>query len=143
MILASYYIVDQWNFEDRRWANVYFIISGMALIINTAKFLTRKKLILTNSELIFEKSILGYKWNEKFRIKLIKEPKSLKRVSSGISTSNGHFRILGVEVGRNEETMYYHPEILSFEYQGKTFEFGHWIKAFGAPDFVQEIKRRQ
>lgn len=108
-----------------------FVISGLLISLGFLSKNDNTRVRVMGGSLTIEKRLFGRTRIEKYEIKMLEKIEYKRMVKSDFYTSHGNVKIMGVDATPESlKKYYYHKEIVSFEFQGRTVELGKWKKGF-------------
>lgn len=120
-----------------------YIASGVMVL---AGFVLSKNIIrirVSDDELIIEKYLFGKLTTKFYKLQHIEDLKYQQHVKSSVYFSNGSVKVMGMDLTpESMKKYYYHKEIISFMYEGRSIELGKWKKAYDGQQLYSLLNKK-
>ncbi|HBG71697.1 MAG TPA: hypothetical protein DDX57_13020 [Bacteroidales bacterium] len=118
------------------------VVSGSLIIIGIILSQRKQSICLTSSELKIVTTILNNQKEKSYLLNKIENLQYEENLKSNVYTSKGQVKVMGIDVTpESMKNHYYHKEIISFDYEGRSIEIGKWKKKFDGKILYNMIKQ--
>lgn len=117
------------------WAALFLIVAGgLTYRDNTSIY-------LRGQQLVIEKRLLGKIVFRNYELKKMSQLEFEQNVQSILYTTGSTPSKRSVYLNKDNKEYYFHKEVLSFQYEGKTVEIGKWKSTWGGAELFDMLKK--